>query len=68
MNTDERRAKKIASGKFFEDNLDTPENRQFFDKRWQKFMIEKHSPKNSGKYDKPEIIAKDFLVRWNEFN
>lgn len=68
MNTDERRAKRIALKRFFEDNLDTPENRQFFEGRWQKFMVQKHSPKNPQKYDKPEIIAKEFLARWNEFN
>lgn len=59
---DERRAKVIAFLNFLQDNIDTTENRGFFEKNWMEFAKQRKS-----EYLKPEEIAKEFRF-WQERN
>jgi len=59
---DERRAKVIAFLNFLQDNIDTTENREFFEKNWMEFLKQRKT-----EYLKPEEIAKEFQF-WQERN
>lgn len=59
---DERRAKVIAFLDFLQDNLDTAENRGFFEKNWMEFLKQRKT-----QYLKPEQIAQEFEC-WQERN
>jgi len=59
---DERRAKVIAFLNFLQDNIDTTENREFFEKNWMEFLKQRKT-----EYLKPEEISKEFQF-WQERN
>ena len=56
---DERRAKALAKAKLIEHPL-LVDHLEKFEEKWSRFLSEKV------RYDKPQIIADEFLKRWKE--